>query len=165
MQWETRLRREKQLGVGAYGKAILVRDTAQRKDAPEERQKLVLKEIVTSKMSRKEKDAAKQEAKLLEAMQHPNIVRCRGHFQREAKLCILLDYCSHGDLESLLKSRRGQLLPQSTVLDYTSQIALGVKHMHDRRILHRHVLLSTACATCRILLRLLCSQSFVTFEF
>ena len=132
MRWERRLRREKLLGVGAYGRAILVKDSG-RSNA-----RLVLKEIEMAGMRKKERDAAKQEAQLLEAMQHPNIVRCCGHFQRESKLCILLDFCSKGDLESLLKHRRGHLLPESCILSFLAQIALGIKHLHGRRILHRH---------------------------
>jgi len=42
-----------------------------------------------------------------------------------------------GDLYTLLKAQKGQYLPEETVIDYFVQICLGVKHMHDRKILHR----------------------------
>jgi len=37
-----------------------------------------------------------------------------------------------GDLYSILQKRKGQLLPEDTVLDWFVQICLGLKHVHDR---------------------------------
>lgn len=53
------------------------------------------------------------------------------------QLCIVMDYCENGDLYQALKKRRGQLLPESQILDWFVQICLAVKHVHDRKILHR----------------------------
>ena len=36
-----------------------------------------------------------------------------------------------------LKKRNGQLLPEETILDWFVQVCLAVKHVHDRKILHR----------------------------
>lgn len=100
-----------------------------------------------AKMPQQERDAAWQEAKLLGKLHHPNVVRSYEHFQRNGKLCILMDYCAKGDLEQRLKAQRGQLLPESTVLDWFTQICLGVKHIHDRKVLHRDLKTSN-CFIC-----------------
>lgn len=42
-----------------------------------------------------------------------------------------------GDLYNILKKRRGQLLPEETIIDWFVQICLSLKHVHDRKILHR----------------------------
>ena len=34
---------------------------------------------------------------LLMALNHPNIVRCKGCFSNGSKLCIIMDWCSEGE--------------------------------------------------------------------
>lgn len=36
-----------------------------------------------------------------------------------------------------LKERKGKILDEDTVMDWFVQICLGLKHIHDRRVLHR----------------------------
>jgi len=139
--WDARLKKERQLGGGAFGRAFLVRDSQQSNA------QMVLKEIDVCQMPKSEREAAWQEARLLGSLHHPNVVRSYEHFQRQSKLCILMDFCSGGDLEQILKAQNGQLLPESTVLDWFVQIVLGVKHMHDRKILHRDLKTSN-CFIC-----------------
>ena len=42
-----------------------------------------------------------------------------------------------GDLEQFLKKRDGRLISEDEVLQLFVQIALALKHTHDRKILHR----------------------------
>ena len=42
-----------------------------------------------------------------------------------------------GDLEQYLKKRDGRLISEDEVLQLFVQIALALKHTHDRKILHR----------------------------
>ena len=42
-----------------------------------------------------------------------------------------------GDLAARLKARHHRLLPEAQVIDWFVQICLGLKHVHDRKILHR----------------------------
>lgn len=42
-----------------------------------------------------------------------------------------------GDLYNILQKRKGQPLDEDTILDWFVQICLGMKHVHDRKILHR----------------------------
>lgn len=48
-----------------------------------------------------------------------------------------MEYANGGDLEHYLKSRRGSLLSEDRVLHFFVQISLAIKHIHDRKILHR----------------------------
>lgn len=50
-----------------------------------------------------------------------------------------MDYCSGGDLHVALHERCGSALSESAILDYFVQICLALKHLHDKRILHRDV--------------------------
>ena len=45
-----------------------------------------------------------------------------------------------GDLANALKKRNGAVLPEAVLLDWFVQLCLGLKHVHDRKILHRWVL-------------------------
>lgn len=46
-------------------------------------------------------------------------------------------YCCAGDLYRALKKRNGVPLPESLIMDWFVQLCLGIKHVHDRKILHR----------------------------
>ena len=56
-----------------------------------------------------------------------------------------MEYCDDGDLSDKIKERReSQLLndkpdyfSESQVLNWFTQICLGVKHMHDNSVIHR----------------------------
>jgi NIMA (never in mitosis gene a)-related kinase 1/4/5 len=76
---------------------------------------------------------------LLKVLKHPNIVTYRESFLDGGKLCIVMDYCSGGDLHTVLQRRRGTPLPEDTILDWFVQICLALKHIHDRKVLHRDI--------------------------
>lgn len=91
-------------------------------------------------MSEQEKRETLFEAKILEVLNHPNIVRFREVYKtKKGKLCIVMDYADGGDLQTLIKGRAKQkkYLTESEVLDYFTQICLSLKHTHDKKILHR----------------------------
>ena len=88
-------------------------------------------------MPKEERDASLQEAKLLSALHHPNIVTCLESFTERGKLCIVQDYCAGGDLYQRVKAQRGAPLPETTIVDWFTVRLLGMKHLHDRKVLHR----------------------------
>lgn len=42
-----------------------------------------------------------------------------------------------GDLSVALKERKGKPLAEDAIMDWFAQICLGLKHMHDRHVMHR----------------------------
>ncbi|KAF5839493.1 kinase-like domain-containing protein [Dunaliella salina] len=124
--------RGKVLGKGSFGVCSIVTRKSDGKS-------FVVKEIDVSRMPKAERETAELEAKLLMALNHPNIVRCVECFVANSKLCIVMDYCSEGDLYGLLQKRRGVPLPEDTILDWFVQLCLSLKHVHDRKILHRDI--------------------------
>ena len=131
-------------------------------------------------MPREEREAALQEAKLLASMRHPNIVACVESFvdKKSKKLCIVQEYCAGGDVHERLREtkqrhRRGVVtkgyypavvgdtqitlpsgLPESIAVDWFTEILLGMKHVHDRKVLHRDLktqnVFLTADGRCRL---------------
>lgn len=86
-------RRLKLLGEGSFGKAFLCENVTNKA-------LVVIKEVDIHAMPEAEKRDTIKEAKILEALNHPNIVKFREVYKtRKGKLCIVMDYadgiCSH----------------------------------------------------------------------
>lgn len=63
-----------------------------------------MKMIDIQKMSESERKEVVQEARLLEALSHPNIVRFIEVYKtKKGKLCIIMDYADGGDLQKKIK--------------------------------------------------------------
>ena len=61
-------------------------------------------------MPEEEKKETLDEAKIMEAFNHPNIVRFREVYKtKRGKLCIVMDYCDGGDLQQYLKKTKKYL--------------------------------------------------------
>ncbi|XP_055282152.1 serine/threonine-protein kinase Nek5 [Moschus berezovskii] len=122
----------KAIGEGAFGKAYL----AKRKSDSEH---CVIKEINFEKMPSQEKEASKKEVILLAKMKHPNIVTFFNSFQENNRLFIVMEYCDGGDLMKRIRRQRGVLFSEDQILSWFVQISLGLKHIHDRKVLHRDI--------------------------
>ncbi|XP_053921271.1 serine/threonine-protein kinase Nek1 isoform X4 [Cuculus canorus] len=122
----------RKIGEGSFGKAILVK-------AKENGQQYVIKEINISKMSNKEREESRREVAVLANMKHPNIVLYRESFEENGCLYIVMDYCEGGDLFKRINAQKGILFSEDQILDWFVQICLALKHIHDRKILHRDI--------------------------
>ncbi|KAM9674789.1 serine/threonine-protein kinase Nek5 isoform 2-T2 [Dama dama] len=122
----------KAIGEGAFGKVYL----AKRKSDSEH---CVIKEINFEKMPIQEKEASKKEVILLAKMKHPNVVTFFSSFQENNRLFIVMEYCDGGDLMKRIRRQRGVLFSEDQILNWFVQISLGLKHIHDRKVLHRDI--------------------------
>uniref|UniRef100_A0A8C5MRA1 non-specific serine/threonine protein kinase n=1 Tax=Leptobrachium leishanense TaxID=445787 RepID=A0A8C5MRA1_9ANUR len=120
------------IGEGSFGKAILVKS---RQDGKQ----YVIKEIGISKMSNKEREESRREVAVLANMKHPNIVQYQESFEESGCLYIVMDYCEGGDLFKRINTQKGVLFSEDQILDWFVQLCLALKHVHDRKILHRDI--------------------------
>mmetsp|Transcript_125553 Transcript_125553/g.390871 ORF Transcript_125553/g.390871 Transcript_125553/m.390871 type:complete len:501 (-) Transcript_125553:105-1607(-) len=128
---DEKYQRIKVLGKGSFGKAYLVKNT-------EADELCVVKQMETSMMDPKERNEAVKEAMLLKRMDHKNIVRFQEVFMtRKGRLCIVMDYADGGDVHMEIKRREGKLIPESRILEWFVQTCFALKHVHDRKVLHR----------------------------
>lgn len=119
------------LGEGSFGKAYLIERVS-------DKLLCVMKTIDIGRMGEQEKRETLQEAKIIEHLQHPNIVKFIETFKtKRGKLCIVMDYADGGDIGQKMKEQRGRMLSESQILDWFTQMCLGIKHIHDRKIIHR----------------------------
>lgn len=135
------------IGSGSFGCAYLVT----RKADPLAR-KFVVKEI---RMDPRDQQGALREAKLLAALDHPNIIACKesfllapapgpqanGRAPQQQVLCIVTEYADGGDLRKKLEQHIASRshLKETEVLDLFVQCCLALKHLHDRKIIHRDI--------------------------
>uniref|UniRef100_A0A8C2XNW6 non-specific serine/threonine protein kinase n=1 Tax=Cyclopterus lumpus TaxID=8103 RepID=A0A8C2XNW6_CYCLU len=122
----------KKIGEGSFGKAILVK-------SKQDGHQYVIKEIGISAMSSKERQESRKEVAVLATMSHPNIVQYKESFEEGGCLYIVMDYCEGGDLFKKINSQKGALFSEEKILDWFVQISLALKHVHDRKILHRDI--------------------------
>uniref|UniRef100_A0ABM5FKF1 non-specific serine/threonine protein kinase n=1 Tax=Pogona vitticeps TaxID=103695 RepID=A0ABM5FKF1_9SAUR len=119
------------VGKGSYGEVSLVRHRRDNKQ-------YVIKKLNLKHASRRERKAAEQEAQLLSQLKHPNIVTYRESWEGEdGMLYIVMGFCEGGDLYHKLKEQKGQLLPESQVVEWFVQIAMALQYLHEKHILHR----------------------------
>ncbi|XP_078140400.1 serine/threonine-protein kinase Nek3 [Centroberyx gerrardi] len=120
---------QKVIGEGSFGRALLV----QCKNSQE---KYVLKEILLPKNQSKLENS-RREAVLLSRMKHPHIVAFREAFEADGHLCIVMEYCSGGDLLQRIRQQKTILFSVDDILKWFAQMCTGTKHIHDKRVLHR----------------------------
>ncbi|XP_058526805.1 serine/threonine-protein kinase Nek3 [Ochotona princeps] len=119
------------IGEGSFGRALLVRQESSS-------QLFAMKEIRLPK-SFSETQNSRKEAVLLAKMKHPNIVAFKESFEAEGHLYIVMEYCDGGDLMQKIKQQKGKLFPEDVILNWFTQMCLGVNHIHRKRVLHRDI--------------------------
>ena len=75
---------------------------------------------------------------MLEALDHPNIVKYIDCYRtKQGKMRIIMDFADGGDLQQRIKEQRGRPIAEGQILDWFTQMTLGMKHIHDRKVIHR----------------------------
>jgi len=124
-------KRIKLLGQGAFGKAFLV-------ECIKDNTLCVIKQVDLNNLPENEKRETIKEAKILEALKHPNIVKFKEVYKtKKGKLCIVMDFADGGDLTKKVEAAKGSSISENQIVDWFTQICLAMKHVHDRKILHR----------------------------
>ncbi|XP_032170078.1 serine/threonine-protein kinase Nek3 isoform X3 [Mustela erminea] len=119
------------IGEGSFGRALLVQQESSN-------QLFAMKEIRLPK-SLSGTQNSRKEAVLLAKMKHPNIVAFQESFEAEGHLYIVMEYCDGGDLMQKIKHQKGKLFPEDMILNWFTQMCLGVNHIHKKRVLHRDI--------------------------
>ncbi|XP_059187514.1 serine/threonine-protein kinase Nek3 [Centropristis striata] len=120
---------QKVIGEGSFGRALLVRCKSSQ-------EKYVVKEIQLPKNHSKLENS-RREAVLLSRMKHPNIVAFREAFEADDLLCIVMEYCSGGDLLQRIRQQKTTQFCVDDILRWFAQMCSAALHIHDKRVLHR----------------------------
>ena len=119
------------IGSGSFGEVVRARD-ASGSD-------VVIKSIAIVNVSRKEQEAALNEVRLLDKLDHPRICRYHASFVEDERLRIVMQYCELGDFRKHIEARhkRGKPFSADSCWRWVAQIAQGLAYLHSHKILHR----------------------------
>ncbi|XP_045602988.1 ribosomal protein S6 kinase alpha-5 isoform X2 [Procambarus clarkii] len=126
----------KVLGTGAYGKVFLVRKNSGKDTGKLYAMKVLKKATIVQK--KKTTEHTKTERQVLEAVrQSPFLVTLHYAFQTDAKLHLILDYVSGGELFTHLYQR--ERFREDEVRLYIGEIILALEHLHKLGIIYRDI--------------------------
>lgn len=118
------------IGEGTFGKVSKILRL-------HDSQVLVWKELHYGRMSEKEKEQLVAEVNILREVNHKNIVKYYDRIiDRDAKkIYIIMEYCSGGDLASIIRQRQisGMMVAEPFVWSILAQVAMAVQHCHNKQ--------------------------------
>lgn len=136
-----RLRRIGVLGKGSFGFVSLERDCATDK-------LYALKAMCKAHIVREQlKDAVLNEKTCLELMSSDFVVGLVSSYRDERKVYLLLDPCFGGELFDVYAGRTELFGSEPHAIFYAACAALGLEHIHSRRIVYRDLKLENCLLT------------------
>ena len=125
------------IGEGQFGQVLLAERNSDNK-------KLAVKLVQKGTQSIEEYKVNRWEIdifKLLQNIQHPNVVQCIDLFEYESQIFFVYEYVSGGDLRKICKELK--LFPQyytiNTILKFSIQMIEGMKVLHKYGVIHRDI--------------------------
>ena len=112
--------KERILGKGSFGTVFLIRQKID--DHSGGRDELcVLKEIRIS--DEEQRSAARREGRLLSQLNHPHIIRYLDSFEAQDNLCLVMEFCPGGDVQALIRKRRGVHIPEPQIVNWFRMVS------------------------------------------
>ena len=124
----------KEFGKGAFSSVHLV---IRKHDNLE----YAMKRVKVSQLNEKEKENALNEIQILSSINHPNIIAYKEAFYdyESNTLNLVMEYAGDGDMENRIKLKiiEKKYFKEEELWNYLAQITLGLKCLHDSKIMHR----------------------------
>jgi len=100
-----------------------------------------MKKISVDGISHEDIQKAFNEMRFLASSHHENIVRLHESFLTRNHICVVLEFCSHGDLAQEIESqqRMHTFFDEQTIWNYFIQILEALHYLHKNSIVHRDV--------------------------
>ena len=122
------------IGEGSYSSVFKVKRISDDKI-------YALKKVLLQGLSKKEKENALNEVRILASVQHPNIISYKECFLEDspAALCIIMEYADGGDLYQKIveQKKKKKLFSEAEIWETFIQIVKGLNALHKNKILHR----------------------------
>mmetsp|Transcript_25511 Transcript_25511/g.58886 ORF Transcript_25511/g.58886 Transcript_25511/m.58886 type:complete len:780 (-) Transcript_25511:105-2444(-) len=101
---------------------------------------VALKKInIFDMMVPKQREKCMKEVRLLQSLDHPNIVKLLDSFVDSSELLIIVEWAEKGDLKRLIRKamQNEVMFKQLEIWEYARQLSSALDHMHKKRIMHR----------------------------
>ncbi|CAN1841455.1 Serine/threonine-protein kinase WAG1 [Linum perenne] len=116
------------LGAGNLGRVFLCKIRDCSVDS-----QFALKVVDRDTLSKKKLSHVQMEAKILSLLDHPFLPTLYARIDVSHYTCLLIDYCSNGDLHSVLRKQIGNRLPVAAVKFFAAEILVALEYLHARR--------------------------------
>lgn len=116
------------LGEGGFGQVRLYRHRLSNTE-------VAIKFVDTSMKSAEEVSQTFSEMNLLRGLHHTNIVSLLDTFILQDSLCIVMEYCSGGELKAVLKEKGH--MEEEQVYSIGMQICEAIRYCHNANVVHR----------------------------
>lgn len=125
-----------EIGKGAFGSVFKAKRI---KDG----QIYAVKKVLIGKLQPKEKENSLNEIRILASVNHKNVVSYKESFfdQEACSICTVMEFAELGDLEKKINQsiKNKTYLQESEIMSIFVQIVLGLKALHDKKIMHRDI--------------------------
>ena len=125
------------IGEGQFGQVLLAERNSDNKKLAVKLVQKGIQSIEEYKVNRWEIDIFK----LLQNIQHPNVVQCIDLFEYESQIFFVYEYVAGGDLRKVCKELK--LFPQyytiNTILKFSMQMIEGMRVLHKYGVIHRDI--------------------------
>ncbi|ODM93780.1 Twitchin [Orchesella cincta] len=82
-----------------------------------------------------EKELIRREIDIMNQLHHPKLINLHDAFEDDDEMVLIYEFLSGGELFERITAE-GYQMSESEVINYMRQICEGVKHMHERNIIH-----------------------------
>ncbi|XP_062091553.1 serine/threonine-protein kinase WAG1-like [Humulus lupulus] len=122
------------LGTGNLGRVFLcrLRDSDHVTNSC-----FALKVVDKDSLSPKKLSHVRTEADILSLLDHPFLPTLYAHIEVSHYTCLLIDYCSGGDLHSLLRKQPGNRLSVKAVKFFAAEVLVALEYLHALGIVYR----------------------------
>ena len=96
---------------------------------------VAVKKISIDLLDAKSKAELTNEAEVMKTLSHPGIVACIGVVDDETEFCLVMELCSMGSLDDLIKTRKD--LSMKARVDLALDVANAMCYLHRLNVIHR----------------------------
>jgi serine/threonine protein kinase len=132
---DTRFEVLRSLGVGGQGTAYLCRQSINVDLKPVVLKETILPIFVDSTLRRKALESFDQEAKLLQSLEHPGIVKLSDYFVEDHRAYLVMEHVDGLSIRDLIVTDGP--MPEQKVRDLAFQMCEILKFMHEHKVVHR----------------------------
>jgi fibroblast growth factor receptor 2 len=129
------LRLGRQLGQGEFGQVVEGFAENLRND---ENETIVAVKMLKENHTDSDRREFIQEVEVMKMVgNHNNIINLLGHCCKDGPFYVLVEYAKHGNLKDFLRKNRSMNFTQLKLVNFSYQIALGMKYLGSQKCVHR----------------------------